>query len=222
MKLTEPNVHRWDRSAYYRLADVGILHPDERVELIEGVVYTKHPRPEPRRWTKDEYYRMAALGLFDGIHVELIEGRIIEMSPQLSPHAATVGIVARALEVAFGPGCIARRQTPIDLGESEPEPDVAIVVGSDRDYVAAHPKTARLVVEVSESSLSYDRNDKASLYARAGIADYWIVNLQDRQLEVHRNPVGDTYADVTILREADSVTPLAAPQATIAVADLLP
>jgi Uma2 family endonuclease len=173
---------------------------------------------------------MANIGLFDGKRVELIEGEIFEMSPQLSRHAALVGVVSDVLEEAFGQGYCARTQVPLDVGEiSDPEPDVAIVTGEHKDYMDTHPTTAHLIVEISDSTLSLDRNHKASLYAKAGIADYWIVNLVDRQLEVHRIPAADAskpygfgYQDVTILKETHSVSPLAAPQATIAVADLLP
>jgi Uma2 family endonuclease len=121
-------------------------------------------------------------------------------------------------------------QLPLDLGDdSEPEPDVAVVVGEPLDYRDAHPTTAALIVEVLETTLSSDRTHKASLYASAGIADYWIVNLAHRQLEIHRRPIPDPhqpygfgYVDVTHLTAADFVSPLAVPQATIAVADLLP
>jgi Uma2 family endonuclease len=119
----------------------------------------------------------------------------------------------------------------LDLSpHSVPDPDLAVVPGTPRSYMtASNPTTALLIVEVSESTLPYDRRAKASLYAAAGIADYWIVNLVQRQLEVHRDPVADTaqpygfrYASRSILDPADVVAPLAAPQARITVADLLP
>jgi hypothetical protein len=120
-------------------------------------------------------------------------------------------------------------QMPFDLTPySEPLPDVGVVAG-DRDQYTDLPKTGLLVVEVSDTTLSYDRHRKGSLYAAAGFADYWIVNLVDRQLEVYRNPVSDSgepygfrYADTTALTPAEVATPLAAPQARIPVADLLP
>src|SRR5262249_23775846 len=105
----------------------------------------------------------------------------------------------------------------------------AVVAGAPRDYRDAHPATAVLIVEVAETSLRYDRTQKASLYARSDIAEYWIVNLPDRQLEVYRDPQPDAaqpfgfgYASVRILGEQDRVSPLAAPGVAIAVADLLP
>src|SRR5205807_2759297 len=112
---------------------------------------------------------------------------------------------------------------------TEPEPDVSVVSGSSADYVQAHPTTAVLIVEVSDSTLRYDRGRKASLYARAGIADYWIVNLVDRRIEVYRDPVPDPtqhygyrYSSQSVIVPPGTVTPLALPQAAIPAADLLP
>ncbi|MCS6858925.1 MAG: Uma2 family endonuclease [Abditibacteriales bacterium] len=182
------------------------------------------------RWTKRDYYKMAEIGLFDGKHVELIEGEIVEMSPMGTLHWVCVTLTGDALRKVFDQGYFIATQLPLDLGEStEPEPDVAVIRGNVRDYRDAHPTTAALIVEVADTSLSYDRADKASLYAKAGIAEYWIVNLLDNQCEVHRQPVpmpdqpfGFGYASVTTLKATDTVSPLAAPHATIAVADLLP
>ena len=123
-----------------------------------------------------------------------------------------------------------RGQGPLALDdESEPEPDVAVVPGSFRDYLAGHPSRPVLVVEVSESSLNLDRRHKGSLYARAGLADYWIVNLANRVLEVYREPAADAaasfgwrYSSAEVLGREASVSPLALPDGRIDVADLLP
>ena len=185
--------------------------------------------PMTRRWTREEYNRIGDIGLFEGQRVELIEGEIIQMSPKRSPHSVATGLAFNAISAAFGPGFWIRNQEPLNLGlHSEPEPDLAVVKGTERDY-HDHPTTALLVVEVSESTLAFDRSRKASLYARAGIPEYWIVNLVERRLEVHRNPVPDaaqqlgfSYARVTSLAPADQVAPLQAPAAKFVVADLLP
>src|SRR6266853_670905 len=138
--------------------------------------------PKTRRWSRAEYTMMAELGLFDGQRVELVDGEIMQMPPQKNWHFVTIKLVEEALESAFGPGYWVRTQGPINLGAtSEPEPDIAVVAGKPRDY-RAHPNAALLVVEVSDTTLAYDRGRKASLYASASIADYWIVNLIDRQL----------------------------------------
>jgi Uma2 family endonuclease len=146
-----------------------------------------------------------------------------------NPHCISMDQVAEVLRKLFPVGHWVRMQMPLDFGpHSEPQPDVAVVAG-ERKHFTDHPTTALLVVEVSDTTLTFDRDRKASLYAQAGIADYWIVNLNDRQLEVYRNPVPDPsqplgwgYADRTVLSAADVVSPLAAPQAQVAVADLLP
>src|SRR2546427_11409423 len=186
--------------------------------------------PQVHLWTRNEYYKMAEVGIFEGKHVELIEGQVIEMTPTGSLHATAVALAARRLEKAFGAGYFVRWQMPLVVTQNtELEPDLAIVRGDVRDYKDSHPTTAALIVEVAESSLLHDRTKKAEIYARAGIADYWILNLNDRQLEVHRNPQASSiepsgfgYRDVTVLTENDVVSPLGAPQEIIAVEDLLP
>jgi Uma2 family endonuclease len=186
--------------------------------------------PTPRRFTRAEYYEMERLGWFIGQRVELIAGEVIRMPAFNPPHVAASKLTEDALAAVFGPGFHVRVGAPLHLpDDSEPEPDLAVVPGSPRDYLASHPTTAPLVVEVSESSLRYDQDTKGSLYASAGLQEYWIVNLVDRQLEVYRRPIPDAnephgfvYDDVTFLGPADFVTPLALPQARVAVADLLP
>ena len=112
---------------------------------------------------------------------------------------------------------------PLALDEtSEPEPDIAVVVGVPRDYRDAHPTTAVLVVEVSDATLALDRQRKKTVYARRGIKEYWVLNLLEARLEVYRDPKGEDYQDVRSLTGSDKVSPLACPVATIAVADLLP
>ena len=183
--------------------------------------------PTTRLWTRGEYYRLAELGLFDGERVELIEGEVIQISAQKSLHAVSIGLSERALYKAFGGGYWVRSQMPLHLGaRSAPELDLAVVKGEPRDY-KSHPRGALLVVEVSDTTLAFDRGRKAALYARTGIDDYWIVNLVARQLEIRRAPVtnsqgrGFVYSDTTILLPHEFAKPLAA-KGRIAVADLLP
>jgi Uma2 family endonuclease len=180
-----------------------------------------------RRWRRVEYERLVDLGVFIGERLELLDGLLVVREPQGSPHAAIVMQIGQVLAAAFGAGWHPRLQAPLALGEhSEPEPDIAVVTGVPRDYVAAHPMTAALVVEVADSSLRLDRRFKAAIYARAGLLEYWIVNLVDCAVEVHREPqlaTNDwTYRSVEVLRPPAQVTPLAAPGVPIAVADLLP
>jgi Uma2 family endonuclease len=159
----------------------------------------------------------------------LIEGHLMVFSPQNPLHADILDRVGDALRALFPRGFRVRCQLPLDLGQTtEPEPDYSVVPGVPGQFVLAHPTSAELIVEVSDSSLAHDRLNKGSLYARAGIADYWIVNLVDGQVEVYRHPVADAtqphdwrYDSRTDLTPPATLAPLAL-SATLAVADLLP
>jgi len=184
-----------------------------------------------RRFSRAEYDRLIELGLFDeDEHIELIGGQLMVMEPKGAPHYTATRKTAKALEAAFGPGWDVRPEGPIGLDdESEPEPDITVVPGSPDDYGRAHPSRPVLTVEVADSSLASDRHRKGSLYARAGLADYWVLNLIDRVLEVYREPIveaaapfGWRYAREEVFDAASRVTPLALPGASIAVASLLP
>jgi hypothetical protein len=188
------------------------------------------PYVKTRRWRRMEYERLVGLGIFVGERLELLDGLLVVREPQGSPHAAIVAHIGQVLASAFGAGWHPRLHAPLALDDdSEPEPDVAIVAGRALDYFDGHPTSAGLVVEVADSSLRLDRRLKSGLYARAGLNDFWIVNLVDAVLEVHRAPwpaadtaYGWVYRSVDVLRPPATVTPLAAPDARIPVAALLP
>ena len=188
------------------------------------------PPVNTRRLRRVEYDRLVDLGMFAGERLELLDGLLVVREPQSSWHAAIVDQIGRVLTAAFGPGWYARLHSPLALDtESEPEPDVAMALGVPRDYLRAHPSTAALVVEVAGSSLRLDRRLKGGLYARADIPDYWIVNLIEGVVEVHRNPQpmadaphGWGYRSVEVMRPPATVVPLAAPGQLISVAELLP
>lgn len=178
---------------------------------------------EAHRWTREKYEQAAAAGIFGEDRVELVDGVIYDMTPQNSPHMTGVRKVQKAFERVFQAGYDVRPQGPLALGaESMPEPDVAVVVGEPDDYSAAHPTTALLVVEVSDASELHDRNRKAALYARAGIPEYWILNLVRDHLEVYRDPVEDAYRTREIVGRGSAVAPVARPDCRIALEDLLP
>lgn len=182
------------------------------------------PAAETYRWSRDVFDRAVEAGVFGpDDRMELIEGELVMMAPHGSRHATAIRLVNRALTRVFGDDCIVQCQLPLAIDDdSEPEPDVAVVEGEISDYRDAHPTAALLVVEVADDSLRRDRTVKRCLYARCGIPEYWIVSLPDACLEVYRYPAGDDYRDVAILRVGETVTPLAAPAATIAVKGLLP
>ena len=183
-----------------------------------------------RRWKRVEYERLVDLGVFEGDPVELIGGQLIVAEPKGSPHATAVGMANDALRAVLPPGWIVRVQDPLALDdESAPEPDIALVRGSRADYRHAHPARPALAIEVAQSSLSFDRQQKGSLYARAGVPDYWIVNLVDGVLEVYRDaapdasaPYGWRYRSLETFLPPAVVTPLALPSSPIAVGALLP
>ncbi|HEY2991869.1 MAG TPA: Uma2 family endonuclease [Methylomirabilota bacterium] len=188
-------------------------------------------RTRTRRWTRAEYDRLIELGvLHEDEPIELIGGELMVAEPKGAPHYAATRKTAKALEVAFGLGWDVRTEGPIGLDDdSEPEPDVTVVPGGPDDYSRAHPSRPVLTVEVAESSLASDRRRKGSLYARAGLADYWVLNLVDRVLEVYRDPVADAaapfgwrYARLEVFDASARVAPLAMPGVSVAVAQLLP
>jgi len=184
-----------------------------------------------RRWTRAEYDRLVDLGVFhEDERLELLDGHLMVREPQGSLHGVAIELADSALRAALGPGWRVRVQLPVALDDdSEPEPDLSVVIGDPRDGRHQHPSRPALVVEVAESSLLFDREAKGPLYARAGLPEYWIVNLVDGVLEVHRDPravsgsLGDwRYATRLVLDRASVAVPLAAPTARIRVADLLP
>jgi Uma2 family endonuclease len=159
-------------------------------------------------WDADRYEEATARGVFTPDDpIELIDGEIItHLSPQRSPHSATVSLVAEALRHAFGSGFYVREQQPLRLGErSIPEPDVAVVRGSAMEYYDAHPRTAALVVEVADTTLAIDRDRKLRLYSSEEVPEYWIVNLVDRCVEVNRQPAGERYAESRVYRGGDTI-----------------
>jgi Uma2 family endonuclease len=176
------------------------------------------------RWTRAEYERIVEVGGFSPTaRLELLDGEIIDMSPQKSLHASACDLTEAALRACAFAGAYVRTQKPLAIDDlSEPEPDIAVVPGAVRDYVDHHPTTALLVVEVADSSLDFDRRRKAPVYARNGIPEYWIVNLRDRVLEIHREPVQDAYRRIDTFRPGQRLSPVSAPDCSVHVADLIP
>jgi len=186
-------------------------------------------RPRLRRWSRGGYARLIDHGILDEDDpVELLDGLLLVKEPQYSPHRTAVLLTAKALERAFGEGWFVQTQSPIILDDrSEPEPDVCVVGGSPRDYVTAHPSHPALIVEVAQSDLHFARGRKGAAYARAGITDYWILNLIDRVLEIHREPRISGrrrwgYASIEVFGAGATVSPLAVPEPGIRVTDFLP
>jgi len=177
--------------------------------------------PRPRHWTCAEFLRFGDLGAFEGRGAMLIGGIILEEGPMNPPHASALGLVDAALRLVFGVGWWLRQQSPLLLGQdTDPEPDLALVPGGPRDY-PQHPTTATLVVEVADTSFAFGTNEKRLLYARAGIAEYWVVDINGRRLLVYREPQDGDYASRQTFGPSDAVAPLAAPTSAVRVADLV-
>lgn len=217
-------LRRWTPDELRRLSSSGILGADA-LDLTDGEIVDCDSRA-PRLLDRDEYYSLAEQGILGPEErTELIYGRIItQMSPMSRPHSLSIINTADALQDAFGNHSAVEQQMPLHVERGlEPEPDVMVLRGLSVEYTdAPRPADVLLLVEVSYSTLQYDRNTKLRLYAENGIADYWIVNLHSRKLEVRRQPLDGEYLSVTIYTEQDAVAPLAAPNAAVRVADLLP
>ena len=179
--------------------------------------------PQVHLWTRNETNRMEDAGLFEGKRVELLEGRIFEIPPMKTPHATALLATEEQLRALLPIRCHVRNQMPLTLGAfDEPFPDLAVVSGTYRDYSDQHPSWAHRVVEVADTSLSFDRSNKAIAYASAGIPEYWIINLPDRVVELHRSPTGNMYGSKQCIPESGVITPLFAPGTLMSVKDLLP
>jgi Uma2 family endonuclease len=180
---------------------------------------------ERRRFTVDEYERMGEIGVFgEDDRLELIEGEILAMSPPKSPHASAVSRANHAFVTACGSRAIVRIQDPIRLNRfTQPQPDVVLVRPRIDFYRSAHPQPADilLVMEISDTTLRYDRRVKMPLYARNGIVEYWLVNLRAGTVTCHALPGEDGYARVTTHVRGETMAPDALPECRVRVDDLL-
>ncbi len=185
--------------------------------MLEEVLAPESVRPIQRR----EFERMVAVGFFEDERVELIRGTLVTMSPQGAFHADVTRQLTELLVVALAGRAQVRAHSPLAVSDdSEPEPDVAVVPPGN--YSSEHPARAYLVVEVAESSLRKDREIKAGLYARAGVPEYWLVNLIDRVVEVHTSPAEERYTSVVRRGAAETLRMVSFADVTISVARLFP
>jgi Uma2 family endonuclease len=177
-----------------------------------------------RQWTVDEYHRIIATGILTPRdRVELLDGYIIEMVPQEPPHASTTSSFGNDFVMLFAGKAWVRQQLPITIApNSEPEPDIAVVKIDPNRYRDCHPSPddVHLLIEVADSTLSYDRGRKAKVYASANISEYWIVDVNQRQIIVFREPIGDTYQVEQVLSMTDAIAPVAFPEIVIQLSNL--
>jgi Uma2 family endonuclease len=178
-----------------------------------------------RRFSVEEYYLMAKAGILnEDDRVELIDGEIVEMAPIGSPHAGYVDRLNRLFTLRLGERGIVRVQNPVRLSEhSEPLPDLALLRPRDDFYATAHPGPADvlLLIEVADTSVDYDREVKARLYARAGITEYWLVDLPEQRIEVYRDPAAGEYRQVRLVRRGERLVPEAFPSLELSSSDIL-
>lgn len=178
-----------------------------------------------RRFTVAEYEAMARTGVLrEDDRVELLDGEIVVRTPIGPPHAGVVKRLNRLLVTGLGEAAIVGVQDPLRLSaRSEPEPDLVVARPRSDDYTDGHPgpDDALLVIEVADSSLAVDRGVKVPLYAAAGIAEVWLVDLAAGAVHVQRSPAGSAYSDIQTLRRGDSVAPLAFPDLTVELTAIL-
>lgn len=179
-----------------------------------------------RLWTVAEYHRMAKTGILDeDERVELLEGKIIWKSAKGTAHCSAVGRIGKLLHNCLGNQASISIQEPIKLNQrSEPEPDVAVLQIDPLDYADHHPTPSEvyLIIEVADSSLKFDCETKGKAYAQAGIADYWVLDVVNRQLYVFREPNEEGYQSKVILGEDARISPLQFAELQIVVLEMLP
>jgi Uma2 family endonuclease len=180
------------------------------------------------RFSREQYYQLGELGYFTGKRVERIHGEIVEMSPIGWPHVVSVTKTSRVLTSVFDGVAWISQGNPIPTDDSDPQPDVMVVPGRIEDYTD-HPTTALLIVEVADTTLDRDTTTKAELYATANVPEYWVVDLEHRQVIVFRDPApmpgglsATAYGTRLTFTETDTIAPLAMPTANVKVSDLMP
>lgn len=176
------------------------------------------------KWSVADYHCMITAGLLVDRQVELLDGDIVDMAPELPIHRATYRRGAKYLEALLGDRAVVFTAAPITLpSNGEPQPDIAIVLPPESRYDDRHPAPDDIcwLIEVSNSTLAFDLEEKARLYARDGIAEYWVVDVPNHQLWIHRQPEASSYREVLSLASGQ-VVPLAFPDLEVRIEQLLP
>ena len=218
--ITEPTLYLWTVSQYQQIVALGLLDPDVRYELLQGEIVPKgssDPTSEDvawgarwgtvYRWTPEQYDRLAQANLLTpDAHTEMVEGVIFQKMTINPPHAQVLTLLNRKLNRSLSDEWLVRPQNPLATLDGRPEPDIAIV--READYSARHPtgRETPLVIEIAESSLAFDR-EKAASYAAAGVLEYWIINLPERQIERYTAPNSSSrlYEQSEFLRDGESI-----------------
>lgn len=178
-----------------------------------------------KRWTRTEYRQFVSLGMIEeGAPYELIEGEVIQDLGQGRKHVFVAMRVFTAMIRLYGDEYV-QSQAPVAPDEhNAPEPDVAVLNAPLSNYLEEDPGPADilLLVEVSNTTLQFDRSVKAAIYARTGVPEYWVLDVNGRTLDVHRDPTPTGYANVQRFTDADTISPLSASDASLVIAEFLP
>jgi Uma2 family endonuclease len=212
--------YRFSEQQLARMVRAGVV-PALDTALMEGVPYRAGA---PHRFSSDDYFKLGEIGVFgERDRVELIDGEIIAMSPAGSPHSACIRRLLRFLSPRAGDALFSIQDTLFLPDEYRPMPDLVVLRPRADAYSDAHPTSddALLVVEVSDSSLRYDRRIKGPRYAQAGIAEYWLVDVRRGRIFVHRTPAAGEYRRVEVLGRGESWTSDALGGLTIPVDEIL-
>ncbi len=198
-------------------------NPATRTQQLPPAVW-----PPRKRWTREECRTLDSTGLWDRERLELIEGDLLTRMSKNRPHVIAYVLMLEWLTQVFG-ALYLNPESPIDVAPednptSEPEPDFAVLTKTATEYTTGNPAPSdiRLLIEISDSTLAFDLGPKARLYARAAIAEYWVVDLENRSLHVHRDPTNGIYSTVTTCDETQTLTPLTAPAALLNISAILP
>ena len=196
--------------------------------VTEGQAQPIPLNPPRKLWTRAECSTLEAARLLDVQHLELIEGELIDKMGKKRPHVNSLSLLLDWLKGAFGNNFV-NPEAPIDVAPednptNEPEPDIIVLKRDLANFVSGNPRPEdlHLVVEIADTTLRFDLTTKAALYARAGIVEYWVLDVAGKRLIVHRDPRQGVYSSIVEFTEQESVTPLAAPQARFRVGDAFP
>jgi Uma2 family endonuclease len=194
---------------------------------VEEIPQAAPQAPPRKRWTRSECAVLETVRLLDRQHLELIDGELISKMGKNRPHSIALSLLYAWILKTFGDRFV-HQEAPIDVAPednptNEPEPDIVVLKRDIACFRSANPgpEDVSLVVEVADTTLSFDLTTKARLYARAGIVEYWVLDVGGRRLIAHRNPEAGSYTSITAYSETEPVSPLAAPQAGLRVADVL-
>jgi len=222
-------VRRWSEIEFERLCETGIFGDDD-VRWCDGTILNNTAPHEPIRWSLDRYFRLDELGFLNREPVQLIDGEIVVRSPLNPPHQIGVQLVDDAMRAIFTTGYRVRNGAPLIIGTSAPQPDIAVVRGGVRSHAITHPTglATLIVIEVGDSTLRDDIGPMANLYASGGVTDYWVIDLVHDQLRVFRDPQPDAnelhghrYTNITIQLAGSQISPLALPNSSILIDDVL-